>query len=477
MFNQERQEMIKEWLDRWFLLGELISTDCYKRTMWSSDEDLSNQRASYALFVRKNKLEEHPTEQLVMAGHEWILRQWFGRPLQRQKIEMAIKWYSEGSNVKKFPVKAFQKVLDETRGNEILLPINVWGLPGGQTFLPGIPVAVFEGPGALVSYLESHMCRYFSSIIHATKSRILTEIVGNRWSEFGYRSDFSDISSITKLLSIYIGHGGGPVNTSCDLAEFMFPEMFKAGGTVGHEIMVSKQKPGTPLGKSELEIMELLAERHESICFPTDTVSNYIGMSNAMSVMKKYPNKNITDRIDSGNRLKIAILNFELLEKNGLFPRGQVIAGDLTSKSVREINNYFTNSDQLQKRDLLTYGLGGYFWINNHRDTLSMAYKRTSTQNRPNMKLSEPGKGNLPGQLSVGEKDGKLISYTIHNNNIPKDVNRLFVPLVINGEIVYDEDMKFDAQADRTKRTWGKNTSVEIDPYLQKLISDMEGKL
>ncbi|MGD9160501.1 MAG: hypothetical protein PVG39_18945, partial [Desulfobacteraceae bacterium] len=206
--EDKRNEMIREFLSSWFLLGGFLSSDTYKRTMWAADETLSSLQASYNLTFRKELPEPGSSERLIMAGHEWLLRQYFLKPLKREDLELAIEWYTANSAVKAFPVKLFRSLTETTRGEDIYLPVDIWGFPGGQTFFSGMPCMSFEGPGGIVSFIEPQMCRYFGSIIHATKGRLMYDAAGERHAEFGYRTDPDEMMSIAKLLSIYIGNGG-----------------------------------------------------------------------------------------------------------------------------------------------------------------------------------------------------------------------------------------------------------------------------
>ncbi len=101
-------------------------------------------------------------------------------------IELAGQWYSQRSAVRAYPHRLWQSLLDRNAGDDILLPIDVAGFAGGQTFLAGMPCLAFEGPGGLVSYLEPAMCRYFAPIIQATKARLM-KLATPRDAEFGLR--------------------------------------------------------------------------------------------------------------------------------------------------------------------------------------------------------------------------------------------------------------------------------------------------
>ena len=234
-FAAKRAQMRQEFFDKLFLLGGFIGgTDTYKRTMWSAVPDIALQHAGYSLVLRKGLKEEGAGNQLIMAGHEAMLAQWFSRPLKHADIELARQWFREQSAVKAFPDELWDAVLTSQQGEDIYLPVDVWGFAGGQTFLPGVPCLFFEGPGGLISYLEPAMCRYFAPIIQATKARLM-KLATPRDAEFGLRSAPVEVCNLILLLARYIG-GRGQL-TSNDTAEFMYPELFRSIGTIGHEMM------------------------------------------------------------------------------------------------------------------------------------------------------------------------------------------------------------------------------------------------
>src|SRR3954453_19041686 len=100
----KRAAMREEFLARHFPLGGWPGgTDTYKRTMWAAVPDVALARAGYSLTMRRALPEEGAGKQLVRAGHEAMLAQWFHRPLRRADIELAGRWYSEQSQVRAFP--------------------------------------------------------------------------------------------------------------------------------------------------------------------------------------------------------------------------------------------------------------------------------------------------------------------------------------------------------------------------------------
>src|SRR5262249_21470870 len=229
-FAAKRAAMREEFFAKLFLLGGWLgATDTYKRTMWTAVPDIAVARAGYGLTMRKGLPEPGADNQLIMAGHEAMLAQWFHRPLRRSDIELAGRWFSEHAAPKAFPQALWASIPAQQPGDEIRLPIDIWGFPGGQTFLPHVPCLFFEGPGGAVSYLEPAMCRYFAPIIQATKGRLM-KLATPSDAEFGLRSAPVEVCNLILMLARYVG-GGGRL-TSNDTAEFMYPEPFQSIGTL-----------------------------------------------------------------------------------------------------------------------------------------------------------------------------------------------------------------------------------------------------
>ena len=147
----------------------------------------------------------------------------------------------------------WDKILADQAGEDIFLPVDVWGFPGGQAFLPGLPCLFFEGMGGAISYLEPAMCRYFAPVIQATKARLMLQVTP-RDAEFGLRSAPNELTNLVLLLARYVG-GRGQL-TSNDTAEFLYPELFRSIGTIGHEMMCTGQRLDRSLGEAEYEMMD-----------------------------------------------------------------------------------------------------------------------------------------------------------------------------------------------------------------------------
>lgn len=481
-FARKRKAMIREFYRSMFLLGGFIGgTDTYKRTMWTAVPDIACAHAAYSLTMRKGLSEAGAGDQLVMAGHEAMLSQWFFQPLARKDIVMAREWFSQHSNVKAFPAELWERVLAQSEGEKVYLPIDVWGFPGGQTFLKGVPCLSFEGMGGLISYLEPAMCRYFAPVIQATKARLMLSAT-DRDAEFGLRAAVNELANVVLLLARYVG-GRGKL-TSNDTAEFMWPELFKSIGTIGHEMMCSNQalpdsfpKAGVnvktllavcdkALAVAEYEMMDRFVSAMGSASLLCDLVdATSIGYENAIRVIKNHPEATrVGVRVDSGDIIAQVIQYYEGMVAQGITPRTIVFEDEVTPDMVRKVYEAF-KAHTGKEPTMLFPGAGGYWWKLVHRDEVSAAFKRTATENRPNTKFSNsPGKESLSGYLRVVGKGDTLIVCDVSEEH-ELGGEPLFVKLVDQGRIVYNES--FDAQADRTDATWSKYTRVELSPKVK----------
>src|SRR5438046_2207398 len=113
LFAAKRAAMREEFFAKLFLLGGWPGgTDTYKRTMWAAVPDVALARAGYALTMRKGLPEPGADNQLIMAGHEAMLAQWFHRPLKRTDIELARRWFHERAAVRAFPDHLWDTILE-----------------------------------------------------------------------------------------------------------------------------------------------------------------------------------------------------------------------------------------------------------------------------------------------------------------------------------------------------------------------------
>lgn len=476
--NAKRKEMIAEFYRRLFLLGGMItSTDTYKRTMSYAFRDFAMKDAVYHLTLRKGMNEPGAGDQLIMAGHE-LLYQWFGQPLKRSDILIARDFSLTQSAVKVFPTEMWDRVLaSQPRRKNITLPIDVWGFPGGQTFLKNVPCLVFEGMGGLVTNIEPAMCRYFAPVIKATKGRLM-RIGAGQFAEFGLRAAQLEDNHLLTLLALYVGSGGMPILTSNDTAEFMWPHMFKSIGTIGHEGMSSNQELDRSLAECELEMMDLALKMVPNSKLLADLVdAETIGLDNYIKALLMNPQATQGGaRVDSGNiaeQCATYYLEGERALAEAGIPGNRIIVyeDEVRPEKCAEVNRIFSDRTG-EKPTVLFPGAGGYFEREVHRDTVSAAFKRSKTGEHPNMKFSNsPGKESIPGNPRVyGRGDVMYIA----DASEEVDGEPLYVKLVDQGRIVYNETHL--AQGQRSTATWGKFTRVERSPLITHYIDTYTAK-
>jgi nicotinic acid phosphoribosyltransferase len=462
-FAAKRAAMREEFFARLFLLGGWLGgTDTYKRTMWAAVPDVAVARAGYGLTMRRGLPEPGADNQLVMAGHEAMLAQWFHRPLRRADVELAGRWYSERSATRAFPRHLWDTILASQAGEDVYLPIDVWGFPGGQTFLPGVPCLFFEGMGGAISYLEPAMCRYFAPVIQATKARLM-KLATPRDAEFGLRASPNELANVVLLLARYVG-GRGRL-TSNDSAEFLWPDLFQSVGTIGHEMMCAGQSFDRSLEDAEYEMMDRFVStmgRASLLCDLVDAET--VGLENALRVMKAHPEADqVGIRVDSGDLAEQCVLYFRKMREMGITPRLIVFEDEVSPEVIHKVYDHFRRATG-EEPTMLFPGAGGYWWKLVHRDTLAAAFKRSATGDHPNVKFSNsPGKESLGGYLRVYGRDDTLV---VADASEPPQGEPLFVKLVEGGRIVYRET--FDEQADRADRTWGRYKRWELSPKVHE---------
>jgi len=470
----KREAMREEFVAKLFLLGGWLGgTDTYKRTMWAAVPDIALAPACYSLTFRRPLPEPEAGNQLIMAGHEAMLAQWFHRPLKRSDIELARQWYRDYSHTKVFPSELWDAVLAQplaetqtgSRG-DIDLPVDIWGFPGGQTFLAGVPCLVFEGPGGIVSYLEPAMCRYFAPVIQATKARLM-KLATPRDAEFGLRSAPVEVCNLILLLARFVG-GGGQL-TSNDTAEFLYPELFQSIGTIGHEMMCAAQSFDHSLAEAEYQMMDRFVSRMGTASLLCDLVdAESVGLENALRVIQTHPETDLVGiRVDSGDVAEQCVLYFNEMRKHNITPRIIVFEDEVSPELVRRVYGIFREKTGLEPT-MLFPGAGGYWWRLVHRDTVSAAFKRTATGDHPNIKFSNsPGKETIPGYIRVYGRGDTMI---VADASEEIEGEPLFVKLVERGRIVYRES--FPSQAARADRTWGRfkkwEPSPKVGTYLER---------
>lgn len=473
---KKREAMIREYYAKMFILGGMVtSTDTYKRTMGKAFRSFALDYAAYHLTFRRAYPEAGAGDQLIMAGHEEMLNQWFNRPLVKQDIRIAQDWADWEANVKAFPHELWEREISKAPALSpvFYMDVDVWGFPGGQAFLKGVPAMSFEGVGGLITFLEPSMCRYFGPVIHATKARLMSQVT-NADAEFGLRAAINELANIALLRARYVGSGGKGQLTSNDAAVFMFPDLFKDIGTIGHEGMSSNQSLARSLAECELEMMNLALDHVPDSKLLCDLVdAETIGLINAIKALKAHPEATKAGiRVDSGD-IAAQCVDYHVAMREARITPDRVIVfeDEVTPEGIAKVYAHYRERTG-EEPTVLFPGAGGYWWKLVHRDTLSAAFKRSWTKDQPNIKFSNSeGKESIPGIIRVyGRGDTIYVAHVTER----VDGEPLYKKLVSKGRIVYNETPQ--VQAARANATWGKYTRVEYSPTIQDYMKTYREK-
>jgi nicotinic acid phosphoribosyltransferase len=264
------------------------------------------------------------------------------------------------------------------------------------------------------------------------------------------------------LLARYVG-GRGRL-TSSDTAEFLYPDLFRSIGTIGHEMMSAAQTFDRSLADAEHEMMDRFVTRMGHASLLCDLVdAETVGLENAIRVMKDHPAETrVGIRVDSGDTAEQCVQYHRAIQQAGLATRTIVFEDEVTPDTVRHVCEHFRKVTG-QEPTMLFPGAGGYWWRLIHRDTIAAAFKRTATNGHPNIKFSNsPGKETVPGILRVHARGDTLI---VADASEAPDGEPLFVRLVHQGRLVYQET--FDEQADRADRTWNRYRRWEMSTLVR----------
>jgi nicotinic acid phosphoribosyltransferase len=176
--------------------------------------------------------------------------------------------------------------------------------------------------------------------------------------------------------------------TSNDTAEFLWPELFRSVGTIGHEMMCAAQSFDRSLAEAEYDMMQRFVTVHGTASLLCDLVdAESVGLENALRVMKSHPeNRQIGIRVDSGDIAQQCVLYHQRIRQEGLGTRLIVFEDEVTPEMVRHVYDYFKQHTG-EEPTMLFPGAGGYWWRLVHRDTLAAAFKRSANIRTSNSRI------------------------------------------------------------------------------------------
>lgn len=463
----EQQELWK----RLQPVNRVAATDTYKRTMSGSSSLFSDNFSVYNLAARKALSEEGANGRYIMAGLEKMLYPWFANPVTAAEVENAKNFFTSKAAVSKFPAFAWEAVLQ----NQGKFPLDIYALPGGQTFLAKdgkqVPIMSVEGPGVLVSHLEPHLEGIYAPLIQATKARLMKEEVSTQFAEFGLRADENENNHITLMLALYVG--GKFSLTSDDQAVLLYPEYFKDIGTIGHEFIMAYQREGISLEEAQEKAFRDFVEANQRSALLPDVINTlHSGLPAILALVKEYQgtDKIIMPRFDSGDVAAQCIYWKKMTLEAGIASTKMVVEDGYTPVKARETKLKYAQAGF--NPDDIIVGAGGYFRQGCTRDAASVVYKRSATEHdgklEASLKFSDsPGKESIPGRIRIYEQGNRLV---VAQEEEKIDGIPLMVKVVDNGNIVYHEDLH--QQAERAEITWNKYDTIGYSPMTHKVIKE-----
>ena len=467
----------KRWFDKLTPVNRSVTSDTYKRVMSNSSMMFAMNHACYSLAARRSQNTDGADGRFIMAGIEQMLYPWMMTPISDDEIDEAKEHCLKKSAVKAFPTEMWNLVKD----NDNRLPLDVWGLPGGQTFLAKdgkyVPMMSVEGVGGIVSHLEPHLETIYAPITFATNARLMREAAGPLTAEFGLRSDISMNTHIALMLALYVG--GGIVFTSDDQAEMIFPELFKAIGTVGHEFIMAYQREGISLEEAQWEAFRAFVKANDSSSLLPDVIDTIkSGLPMIMKLREEFEpqGKIVRPRFDSGNIPEQNVFWKEMCNlarsENRISKQDTFVDEDgYDPIKSRETKDAYRNAGYDPNEIIIGAGEGFRRFLS--RGGASVVFKRAATfadgKLHPQIKRSNTeGKGSLPGAMRIWERGETLI--VAQAEEYIKHAIMISQQLVKNGTVIYNEP--FHEQYQRGNQTWDKYCNIEYSPLTQQIIAE-----
>jgi nicotinic acid phosphoribosyltransferase len=360
------------------------------------------------------------------------------------------------------------------QGASIRLPVDIWGFPGGQAFLAGVPAVVVESQiGMIASLPECTFDSYFLDVGQATKNALMAD-TSVKNAEFGPRAAQDPDLVIGTTWNRYVGSGGRTRLSSSDMSEFVHPDLSLACGTIGHEQLSAHMRLDRSLQESQRSAFRAILTKKGAATLLLDLIDTLtIGMEDFLLMMEEFKDAKIGGRVDSGNIKHQCVVLDQVTRSFGHGNAPIVFEDEVTPVLAREVLEHVKEETGTDASRFIP-GAGGYHYKLT-RDDLSAKYARTMTGDQPNMKFGNAGeaggqestmvsgKQSIPGWIRVyGQGDTMIVA----DKSEKIDGEPLFVQLVKNGRICYCEFMDAQAQAKRCLATRGRYKNKRLSPLL-----------
>jgi nicotinate phosphoribosyltransferase len=282
-------------------------------------------------------------------------------------------------------------------------------IPEGRVVHANVPIAVIEGPLALVQILETALLNHLNyPTLIATKASRIHEAAGGRPAlEFGMRRGPAFGANAGGRAALI---GGADFTSNVGVSHEMGID---PKGTHAHSMV----QVFMALGLGELEAFRAYAEVYPDDCILlVDTIDTLdSGIPNAIKVFEELRgggHQPVGIRLDSGDLAYLSIEAADMLDAAGFNDVGIVLSGNLDELEIWQIRAQILDEyaragrDPSRLMDRLIYGVGTRLITSQGHEALDGVYKLVALQTKgewvPAIKVSDtPEKVPIPGKKQV----------------------------------------------------------------------------
>ncbi len=350
--------------------------------------DYGRHQAGYAVFAGLEPLLEWMDQVRFTDVDLELLRSQVNEAGQRRFDDQFLNWLRENGTFDEVVIKA---------------------VPEGRVVHANAPIAVVQGPLAVVQILETSLLNHLNyPTLIATKASRIHEAAGGRPAlEFGMRRGPASGANPGGRAALI---GGADFTSNVGVSHEMGVD---PKGTHAHSMV----QVFMALGDGEQEAFRAYAEVYPDDCILlVDTIDTLeSGIPNAITVFKELRaagHEPVGIRLDSGDLAYLSIEAAEMLDAAGFEEVQIVLSGNLDELEIWQIRaqilDEFARAGRDPKRlmDRLVYGVGTRLITSQGHEALDGVYKLVAIQEGgewvPAIKVSDtPEKVPIPGQKQI----------------------------------------------------------------------------
>jgi nicotinate phosphoribosyltransferase len=385
----------------------VLFTDQYQLTMAQLyfRKGLHERRAQFDYsFRRYPDYGRHQAGYAVFAGLDPLL-EWMEQTHFTDTDLELLRSQRNGAGQRRFD----DDFLDWLHANGSFDEVVVKAVPEGRIVHAGAPIAVVQGPLAIVQILETSLLNHLNyPTLIATKASRIHEAAGGRPAlEFGMRRGPASGANPGGRAAL-IGGANFTSNVAISHQMGIDPK-----GTHAHSMV----QVFMALGRGELEAFRAYADVYPDDCILlVDTINTLkSGVPNAITVfgeLRAAGHEPVGIRLDSGDLAYLSIEAAEMLDAAGFEEAQIVLSGNLDELEIWQIRAQILDEyaragrDPSHLMDRLVYGVGTRLITSQGHEALDGVYKLVAVRDGddwvPAIKVSDsPEKVPIPGEKQI----------------------------------------------------------------------------